>query len=35
MFHPSTNNEWAYGMPSTSDFVQSRQNPSKIGRAHV
>ena len=28
MFHPSTNNEWAYGMPSTSDFVQSRQNPS-------
>ena len=28
MFHPSTNNEWAYGMPSTTDFVQSRQNPS-------
>ena len=28
MFHPSTNNEWAYGMPSTSDFVQSRQNAS-------
>ena len=28
MFHPSTNNERAYGMPSTTDFVQSRQNPS-------
>ena len=28
MFQPSTNNEWANGMPSTTDFVQSRQNPS-------
>ena len=28
LFQPSTNNEWSYGMPSTTDFIQSRQNPS-------
>ena len=28
MFQPSINNEWANGMPSTTDFIQSRQNPS-------
>ena len=28
MFQPSINNQWANGMPSTTDFVRSRQNPS-------
>ena len=28
LFAPSENQQWAFGMPSTADFVQSRQNPS-------
>jgi hypothetical protein len=28
MFSPGQNNDWTHGMPSTSDFVQSRVNPS-------
>ena len=28
MFAPSDHQQWAYGMPSTTDFVQSRMNPS-------
>ena len=27
LFAPENNTQWAYGMPSTSDFVQSRINP--------
>lgn len=29
MFAPDTNYQWANGMPSTVDFVQSRMNPSQ------
>jgi hypothetical protein len=28
LFAPSDHQQWAYGMPSTTDFVQSRMNPS-------
>jgi len=28
MFSPDENYQWAYGMPSSADFVQSRMNPS-------
>ena len=28
MFKPEDNTQWAHGTPSTSDFVQSRMNPS-------
>jgi hypothetical protein len=28
MFNPNENSQWAYGMPSSSDFVQSRINPT-------
>lgn len=28
MFSPDNNYQWAHGMPSTADFVQSRMNPS-------
>jgi hypothetical protein len=28
LFAPDTNYQWAYGMPNTADFVQSRMNPS-------
>lgn len=28
MFQPGENNDWAFGMPSTTDFIQSRVNPS-------
>jgi len=28
LFAPSDHQQWAYGMPSTTDFVQSRINPS-------
>lgn len=27
LFKPQDNVQWTYGMPSTSDFIQSRQNP--------
>lgn len=27
LFAPQENVQWTYGMPSTSDFIQSRQNP--------
>ena len=29
LFQPHTNTQWSYGTPSTSDFMQSRVNPSK------
>ena len=28
MFSPGNNNDWTHGMPSTTDFIQSRVNPS-------
>ena len=28
MFSPGQNNDWTHGMPSTTDFIQSRVNPS-------
>ena len=28
MFSPGQNNDWTHGMPSSSDFIQSRVNPS-------
>jgi hypothetical protein len=28
LFAPNENSQWAYGMPSQSDFIQSRVNPS-------
>lgn len=29
LFQPQTNTQWSYGTPNTSDFMQSRVNPSK------
>lgn len=29
LFQPHTNTQWSYGTPNTSDFMQSRVNPSK------
>lgn len=29
LFNPHKNTQWSHGMPSTSDFLQSRVNPSK------
>ena len=28
MFSPDENNQWAFGMPNQTDFIQSRMNPS-------